>query len=132
MPKRRRPNFKFPKPPRPWDLSKQKKKAGLIAKMILAAEDALPGGTGAEKKRWVKDKIDSLIQLPPPFEAISDFFIEVGTEIAYAGVQQIRANQSLVVLDRAKYEEHLEDYKKLKANYRDLYKRWSEQAQATP
>lgn len=125
MPKRRRKTNLVPDKARrkvPWGLQKQQRKAGLFIKFVLEVEKALPGATGAEKKAWVKQKLDSLINLPPIAEEISDFIINVGTEIAYAGVQAAKTADDMVVLERSEYEELL----KLKDAYADLHKQYTD------
>jgi hypothetical protein len=134
MSRRRSHTLHAPKPGVPWMLSKQKKKAGLFIRFVIEVEKALPGATGRQKKQWVKRKIDDLINLPPIAEQISDFFIEVGTEIAYAAVQASK----LKIVEPSDYDKVKAELKKAKAKirrvesklkkreseYADLYSQW--------
>ena len=115
-----------------WGIQKQKKKAGLFVKFVIEVENALPGATGKEKKRWVKQKLDDLIDLPPIAEEISDLVIAIGTEIAYAAVQSAKASDDIVVLEKEEYEGLLKSmastnelYKRLRNDYATLYTEWT-------
>lgn len=112
----------------PWSLKKQQKKSGLFVSYLYEVEKLLPGSTGAEKKEWVKDRIDDLINLPPFAEEISDFFIEVGVEIAYAATQAAK-RQYVPKEDYIKIESK---YNALRDQYADLYARWQEAVGETP
>ena len=70
----------------PWGKRKERKRATLALQFINEVEAALPGATGAEKKAWVKRKLDDIFALPPIAEEISDFIISLTVECAYAGV----------------------------------------------
>ena len=130
MGRRGKKNFqlrKDVKPRNPWNVSKQRKKAGLFIKFVLAVEEELPGASGNEKKEWVKRQLDNLINLPPIAEQISDFIINIGVEVAYAGVQAMKANDDLKVLSIEEYEKLVKDSATLvkrNAEYRTLYLAW--------
>jgi len=115
----------------PWGLAKQQRKAGLFIKFVMLVEEQLPGATGVEKKRWVKKKLDQLINLPPIAEQISDLVIEVGVEIAYAGVQAAKVGSEYTVILKTDLEaatlahsELVADHESLKESYRSLYAQW--------
>lgn len=75
----------------PWPEQKQRKFAENARRIVEAAENALPGATGAEKKRWVRSQLDALFPLPPIAEEVSDFIIFLVVECVYVAVQRAKA-----------------------------------------
>lgn len=78
----------------PWPEQKQRDFAERARSIVEAAESALPGGTGAEKKRWVRNQLDALFPLPPIAEEVSDFIIFLVVECVYVAVQRAKAGST--------------------------------------
>jgi|6_EtaG_2_1085325.scaffolds.fasta_scaffold05028_11 hypothetical protein len=111
---------KFPKiRPIRMPLVGQRKRSRLFVKWILEAEKQIPGASGREKKAWVKQRLDDLIQLPPVAEQISDFIISIGVEMAYAGIRTAELDTSCS--NCAGVEAEL---KKLNTKYKSLNTRY--------